>query len=185
MSSNLTIVIVHGSYHTPAPYEPLRKALESRGYETHCPQLPCSNLENLVINPSNPDFSIPPPPAGHPPQSADSDVVKVLLKTLVEEQGKNVLLVAHSSGGWSATEAVVPEFQLAQREKEEKIGGVIGIFYVAAFVVEMGGSVAGQIFDDLKHDLDWITFHVRSRLFLIEVSCFSLILANKYRKLQI
>jgi hypothetical protein len=184
MAANLTIVIVHGSSHTPAPYEPFRKALESRGYETHCPQLPCAELQNLVINPLNPDFSVPPPSAGHPPHSADSDFVKALLKTLVEEQGKKVLLVAHASGGWSATEAAVPEFQPAQRKKEGKMGGVIGIFYVTGFLVEMGESVVGQLFTDLKLDLKWITFHVRSRLFLTELSCFSVIPANKIRRTQ-
>ena len=184
MTANLTIVIVHGSYHTTALYESFRKALESRGYETHCPQLPCADLQNLVINPLNPDFSAPPPSAGHPPQSADSDVVKALLKMLVEEQGKKVLLVAHASGGWSATEAAVPEFQSAQRKKEGKMGGVIGIFYMSGFLVEMGESVAGQLFTDLRFDLKWIIFHVRSRLFLIELSCFAVIPANKIRRIQ-
>lgn len=184
MAANLTIVIVHDMCHTPAPYEPLRKALESRGYETHCPQLPCSALENPVINPSNLDFSVPPPSATHPPHSADSDVVKALLKTLADEQGKKVLVVAHGSGGWSATEATVPEFQPTQRKKDGKMGGVIGIFYVTGVLVTMGESASGQLFTNLKHIKELATYQVRSCLFLTELGCSPSILANKIRRTQ-
>lgn len=159
MTPKPAIVIVHGSYHTPAPYDGLRKTLESHGYETYCPQLPCAELKNLVANPSTPDFDSD--PISHPPQSADSDVIKSLLKTLVQDEGKTVLLVAHSSGGWSASEAAVPEFQSEMRKKEGKEGGIIGVFYISAFLIAMGESVSGTYFRDLQEQTTWLTLHVR------------------------
>lgn len=154
MAPKAAIVIVHGSYHTPAPYHGLRKALESHG------QLPCSVLKNLIADPDNPDFDTDPSSnPSHPPHSADSEVIKSLLKTLVSEESKKVLLVAHSSGGWSANESAIPEFQAEKRKEQGKEGGVLGIFYISAFLIEVAESLSGTYFRDSKDASDWITLH--------------------------
>ncbi|KAF2710441.1 hypothetical protein K504DRAFT_490563, partial [Pleomassaria siparia CBS 279.74] len=155
----IVIVIVHGSYHTPAPYGSLSKALETHGHSTHCPQLPGALLQNLVSDASNPDFdAAAPPPSGYPAQSDDADTIKSLLKTLVEEQGKKVLLVAHSSGGWSASEAAVPDLQRDVRSKEGKEGGVIGVFYMTALLVARGESTSAT-FGQIAIVPAWVDWH--------------------------
>ncbi|TVY17973.1 hypothetical protein LARI1_G003974 [Lachnellula arida] len=45
----------------------------------------------------------------------------------------------HSSGGFAATASAIPEL-LAKKRKED-MGGIIGIFYAAAFLIPVGASV--------------------------------------------
>lgn len=138
-TSNLAVVLCHGSYHTPAPYTPLLDAFKSRGIDAYCPQLPTADLSKLDVGDvNNPDFDRAPPTGGYPQGEADVQVVLEVLKPLVE-QGKDVLLLAHSAGGWVATEAARPELQSKNRAASS--GGIIGIFYMGAFVIPVGESV--------------------------------------------
>lgn len=139
---NLAIVLCHGSYHTPAPYAPLLEAFRSRGVDAHCPQLPTADLAKLGVGDvSRPDFDRPPPPGGYPQGEEDAQAVLEVLRPLVEG-GKEVLLVAHSSGGWVATEVARPEMQAKARAGRGLSGGVVGIFYMGAFVIPVGESVS-------------------------------------------
>lgn len=55
--SFLLYFLTHGSYHTPAPYESLFDAFESKGFDAYCPQLPTSDLTKLDVGDINkPDF---------------------------------------------------------------------------------------------------------------------------------
>ncbi|KAF2463952.1 uncharacterized protein BDR25DRAFT_329414 [Lindgomyces ingoldianus] len=121
--SNLAVVICHGCYHSPEPYMPLVKALNSRGFDAHCPQLPTADLTKLNVGDVHqPDFDREPPEAGYPQGEQDKEIVVDVLKHLINEQGKNVLLVGHSAGGWVATEAALPEFQLKSRQEKGLFG---------------------------------------------------------------
>ncbi|RAL17467.1 alpha/beta hydrolase [Aspergillus homomorphus CBS 101889] len=134
------IVICHGSYHTPAPYEPFIEQLGFHGYEAYCPQRPTCDLSKLNVgDTSNPDFDRPPPPGGYPSDTEDVNVILELLDKLINQEGRQVLLVAHSSGGWVATQAAIPEYHA--RPSEGKTAGIIGIFYYGAFLVPVGESV--------------------------------------------
>ena len=147
--------------YAPAPYFSLRKLLESQGHETHCPQPPSADLKQLLSDPTSPNFDQDPPPSGHPPQTQDSDVIKTLLKYLVEKDGKEVLLIAHSSGGWSASEAAVPEFQFQARQAEGKEGGIIRIFNIASFLIPVGQSVRSTFSGKPNEEpAPWFTLHV-------------------------
>jgi pimeloyl-ACP methyl ester carboxylesterase len=143
--SGLAVVICHGNYHTPAPYCPLISALQAKGIEAYCPQLPTSDLSMLNVGEdiSNPDYDLGPPAAGYPQGEEDVDAVLQVLQPLVEEQGKNVLLIGHSYGGWVATEAARPELQARKRKEQGEglVGGIIGILYVGAFIIPVGESV--------------------------------------------
>ncbi|KAJ5622747.1 hypothetical protein N7490_011352 [Penicillium lividum] len=135
------IVICHGSYHSPAPYQPFVEALESQGYETYCPQRPTADLSrHNVGDVNNPDFDLGPGPEGIPSDYEDVAVIHKVLERLIQ-QGKRVLLVAHSSGGWVATQAAVPELQRKTRQLNGQDGGIIGIFYYSAFVVPINESI--------------------------------------------
>ncbi|AEO68384.1 uncharacterized protein THITE_2051219 [Thermothielavioides terrestris NRRL 8126] len=141
-SSDLAVVLCHGSYHTPAPYGPLLEALQAgRGIEAYCPQLPTADLSKLNVGDvHSPDFDRGPPPEGYPQGEEDTNTVLDVLKPLVEA-GKEVLLVAHSSGGWVATQAARPELQAKVRKSKGLVGGIIGILYAGAFVVPVGESI--------------------------------------------
>jgi hypothetical protein len=142
-------------------YASFTDALRHEGFECHCPQLPTADLEYLGVDPANPDYDRDPPASGHPPQSHDSSILKTALNVLVEEQGKEVLLVAHSSGSWSAAEAATPLYQRGARLAEGKQGGIIGIFNIAGFLIEPGRSIwstfSGQPNDAPKVDPAWTT----------------------------
>jgi alpha-beta hydrolase superfamily lysophospholipase len=141
VSKSFTVVVCHGSYHTPAPYQPLVDALTANGIETYCPQRPTCDLSQLNVgNPNNPDFDRRAPPGGYPLPADDAAEVGLLLDKLIA-QGKSVLLAGHSSGGWVAAEAAQYSRQAPVRAKEGKIGGVIGIFFIGAFIVPQGQSV--------------------------------------------
>ncbi|KAI0110724.1 alpha/beta-hydrolase [Nemania sp. FL0031] len=139
---NPTVVICHGSYHTPAPYKHLRELLEADSIDTYCPQLPTSDLTKLNVGDiNNPDFDREPPEGGYPQGTDDTDTILSILRRLVLEEGKRVLIVGHSYGGWVATNAARPELQEKTRKTQGLAGGVIGIFYIGAFVIPVGESV--------------------------------------------
>ncbi|KAL2814861.1 Alpha/beta hydrolase fold-1 [Aspergillus cavernicola] len=141
-SRNIAVVICHGSYHTPAPYGPFNSALEAQGFEAYCPQRPTCDLANLNVGDiNNPDFDREPPAGGYPSDTEDVEVVTKLLSQLINNEEKQVLVVAHSSGGWVATQAAVPELQATTRKHQGKTGGIIGLFYYGAFVIPVGVSV--------------------------------------------
>jgi pimeloyl-ACP methyl ester carboxylesterase len=120
---------------------PFLAALRTKGFEASCPQLPTADPARLVADPSNPSFNQPPPPNGVPEHVEDANVLNAALRKLIEDEGKEVLLLAHSSGGWSATEAAVPSLRRNARKDAGKQGGLIGIFYIAAFLIKPGESV--------------------------------------------
>lgn len=61
------------------------------------------------------------------------------MKQLITQDGKKVVLIGHSSGGFTATAAAIPELQAKNRTSES--GGIIGIFYASGFLVPVGESV--------------------------------------------
>jgi pimeloyl-ACP methyl ester carboxylesterase len=139
--SELAVVLCHGSYHTPAPYEPFIEALAAQGIAGYCPQLPTSDLSKLNVGDvDNPDFDIGPPEEDYPQGQEDAAVVLQLITDLVDN-GKKVVIIGHSSGGWVATQSALPEFRIEDRKEKGLPGGVLGILYVGAFVIPVGESV--------------------------------------------
>jgi len=144
MSPSFVVVLCHGSWHTPEPYQPFITALQEYGISAHCPQLPTSDLSKLNVGDvSNPDFNLPPPASGYPQPSDDVKVIQTVLYQLIVEQNKNVILYGHSSGAFVASEAAIPELQAKNRKEKGLKGGVIGIFYACGFVVPVGESIHG------------------------------------------
>lgn len=139
---DLAVVICHGSYHTPAPYMPLVDALTNAGIEAYCPQLPTSDLNLLNIGDvKTPDFDRGPPAGGYPQGEEDVKIILDTVGPLVNVKGKKVVLIGHSSGGWTATEAAVPALQAKARQDKGLAGGIIGIFFLGAFIIPVGESI--------------------------------------------
>ncbi|EIW83281.1 alpha beta-hydrolase [Coniophora puteana RWD-64-598 SS2] len=129
MSNSLkpTVLIVHGSWHAPAHYEPLGRRLEERGYNVFCPPLPSWHADPRATT-----------------LRADADAIEQALKKLVEDEQRHVVVVAHSYGGIVASEAVKASYGRKERAVEGKEGGVLHIVYMCAIVVEEGKSLVDQ-----------------------------------------
>ena len=140
--AGFTVVICHGSYHTPRPYEQFMTALHNRGVDAHCPQLPTSDLTLFNVGDvSSPDYNRDIPPNGYPQPSDDVKVIQDLLNRLIEREQRKVLLIGHSSGGPVATQAATPPLLAKTRKAKNERGGIIGIFYECAFLIPVGQSV--------------------------------------------
>jgi pimeloyl-ACP methyl ester carboxylesterase len=121
---------------------PLVDALKAQGIDAYCPQLPTSDLAKLNVGDvDRPDFDLGPPAGGYPQGEQDAEVILSILKPLIEEQGKSVILLGHSAGGWVATQAAQKELHAKERVKQELPGGIVGILYVGAFIIPVGESI--------------------------------------------
>jgi len=142
MSSPFVVMICHGSYHTPEPYQPFLNALKESGIVGYCPQLPSSDITKLNVEDiDNPNYDCPPPPGGFPQPADDVKVIEKLLHRLIIDEGKSVILVGHSSGGFTATASALLEFQAKSRQAQGASGGIIGLFYACGFLIPVGESV--------------------------------------------
>jgi hypothetical protein len=140
MFPGFAVLLVHGSYHTPKPYAPFLQSLKEAGIVAFCPQLPSSDPIKLQLgDPSNPDYDQRAPESGLPQPADDVKVIEDLLEILICGEGRNVLLLGHSAGGFTASAAALPVF-LAKNRKAN-MGGVIGIYYICAFLVPVGESI--------------------------------------------
>ncbi|KAL4940324.1 hypothetical protein BDV06DRAFT_22935 [Aspergillus oleicola] len=139
---SIAVVICHGSYHSPGPYGPFIRALQEWGFDAHCPQRPTCDLTKLNVGDINhPDIDRDPPAGGYPTDTEDVETIIQLLNQLINEEGKKVILAAHSSGGWVATQAAIPSLQATVRQAQGQLGGIIGLFYYSAFIIPVGESV--------------------------------------------
>jgi len=119
-----TILFVHGSWHTPRHFRRVRDVFETHGYETVCPRLP----------------SIGQPPPSGPNQ--DGACVRDELRRLIEGEGKEVVVVAHSYGGVAAQQGADAEFMRKLRAGRGLSGGVVHMLYLSGFLLRMGESLA-------------------------------------------
>ncbi|KAI9718841.1 MAG: hypothetical protein M1828_006530 [Chrysothrix sp. TS-e1954] len=118
------IVLCHGSWHVPGHYADLLDTLRRDGFETHCPLLPTCNGKRP------PDSSLP----------DDVMVIQSLIKSLVED-GRSVLVILHSYGGAVGSNAVSEELSRASRVRQGLEGGVIGLVYMCAFLLQPGETI--------------------------------------------
>ena len=123
-----TVLFVHGAWGTPRVFRQIIQELQVRGYSALAPHLPTCDAAALSEDPGM-------------DMAADVKAVEKEIRRLVMDEGKQVLLVPHSYGGVVATEAVAEELGRKRRLAVGKPGGVIGILYVAAFVIAPGTSI--------------------------------------------
>ncbi|PVH72729.1 alpha/beta-hydrolase [Cadophora sp. DSE1049] len=111
-STKPTIVILHGAWHSAVHFGPLISLLTKAGYPAICPTQPTYNAQ-----PPTKDLY------------DDANLVQSILKQLIEEEEKNVIVVMHSYGGVVGTQAGLK-------------GGVKHLLYMTAFVVKLGDTLA-------------------------------------------
>jgi pimeloyl-ACP methyl ester carboxylesterase len=139
--SKPTVLFVHGAWHTPNHFAPVRRVFEEAGFPTSCPRLP--SVGNA-------------PPIG---LMEDAQCIRDELVRLIEGEERDIVVVAHSYGGVVATQAVEQRFAKKTCEKEGKKGGVVRIVYMCAFLMNVGeplpgasgGSLAPFMLADVRH----------------------------------
>ncbi|KAL8654025.1 MAG: hypothetical protein Q9210_001766 [Variospora velana] len=122
--SKITFVIVPGAWHPASLYDEFTSRLREVGYGAVVATYPSCDSPN--------------------PQTAtceqDTDVLRQQCISMIEDGGKELLLVCHSYGGIPGGGAA---FGLSKKDRlqEGKEGGVIGLVYMSAFVVPEGMSL--------------------------------------------
>ncbi|KAH0436183.1 hypothetical protein CcaCcLH18_04473 [Colletotrichum camelliae] len=122
MSSKPVIVLTPGAWHSPESFEVFQTELHQRGWETRAT--------------TNVSVGAEPPTKGMFDDAASAHAV---IEELAD-QGRQVVLVAHSYGGIVGAQAV-KGLGYKQRAAEGKAGGVIAFVYIAAFVAPTGTGV--------------------------------------------
>lgn len=126
-ASRSTVLFVHGSWHTSEHFEPVRRLFEASGFPTSCPTQPSSSGAPAEVG-----------------LDEDAACIRNELDKLIMEQGKDVIVVAHSYGGVVATQAVAEDFAKKRRAAEGQPGGVLHLVYMCAFLLPLNVSLAGQ-----------------------------------------
>jgi alpha-beta hydrolase superfamily lysophospholipase len=129
-NQNVAIVLVQGSFQLPLVYKKLTDGLEYTGYPTFQPKLP-------TLNKSEGDEFL------SKTLNDDTEAVEQVLERLVTDEGRKVVVVMHSYGGLVGSNAISKELSLSHRKAAGKPGGVIHLFYFAAFVLDEHQSVLG------------------------------------------
>ncbi|KAL5002229.1 alpha/beta-hydrolase [Aspergillus recurvatus] len=128
MTSNtmVTVVLIPGAWLTPAFYEPFLNAVTTAGHSAICADYPSLG----PVDPKSADCK------------TDSDALSQILRAIVEDEERDVLLVMHSYAGMPGA-AAAKGLSKAERLGQGKAGGVVGMVYFAAFIVPEGVSCSG------------------------------------------
>jgi len=125
-SSKPTVVFVPGAWHLPSGFEAVRGQLAGRDY-------PSEAVAHLSVG-------------AEPPNKSLADDAASLRKTLegLADEGKEIVVVAHSYGGGVGADAV-EGLGAAQRAKAGRKGGIIMFVYMSAFVFPKGRSIMDML----------------------------------------
>lgn len=140
--SDLAVVIGAGAWHTPPLYAEFTRVLNGLGIECEAPLMPTLTvIDHDVTDDTNPIFdSIEDPTKPWPTLSDDANVIEESIVRF-SSQGKKVVVLGHSMGGFTASQASKPELSFKRRSQQGLRGGIVGIFYVAAFLLPVGLAV--------------------------------------------
>ncbi|KAE8375739.1 hypothetical protein BDV26DRAFT_283214 [Aspergillus bertholletiae] len=121
-----TIIFVPGAWLVPEFYRPFLEAVQAAGFPTYTAEL-------LSLNPVDPAAA---------DCATDAESIRRLVCSLVEDEGRDVVLVMHSYASMPGAAAAVG-ISKSERVKQEKKGGVLGLVCMGAFLVPEGISCAG------------------------------------------
>jgi pimeloyl-ACP methyl ester carboxylesterase len=122
-----TVLFIHGSWHTPKHFERVCALFQSHGYPISCPQMPSAG--NM-------------PPIG---LMDDALCIRSELERLIDNESKDVIVVAHSYGGIVGTQSIEKTFAKKEREESGNLGGVVRIIYMTAFITTKGESLGSAL----------------------------------------
>ncbi|KAH8892199.1 alpha/beta-hydrolase [Thozetella sp. PMI_491] len=119
------ILLVPGAFGTPASFDQLLPYLTEAGFSTFPASYPSCNPSNAAT------------------VSCLNDIVSIREKALLpllDQEGKNVIILAHSYGGVVAG-AAAKNLDLQTRKSQGKPVGVIGLVYIAGNITLDGESL--------------------------------------------
>ncbi|KAG0651321.1 hypothetical protein D0Z07_1839, partial [Hyphodiscus hymeniophilus] len=131
-----TILIVPGSFSPPSMYQSILDDLKSAGYEAIAIYLPTVGDAQKASGISLAD---------------DAAGIQAVLIKLVDEEGKDVILVTHSYGGIAGGEGA-KGFAKTEREARGRKGGIVRLLYVTALIARVGESLKDTMKDCPKLD---------------------------------
>lgn len=123
-SSAPVILIVPGSFAYASSYYTILDQLKEKGYEAYT-----SNLPSVTRQPPEEPASL----------SDDADHFRNIISKLAD-QGKDVIVLAHSYGGCVASQAVRDVLK-DERQAKGLVGGVVRLVYLTALVLPEGSSL--------------------------------------------
>lgn len=132
-----TLVLVHGAWHSVQCFDLLRSELQSRGWATETP---------AHVSPGDQSGTV---------HTADNArIIRQTLQKLCDE-GKTIVLVAHSYGGCTAS-CAVEGLSLRARRASGRAGGVVMFVYLSAFIIPAGTSMTQAFGEKLStwHKVD-------------------------------
>lgn len=142
-SSVPIILLVPGAFGTPAGYDPILPYLKEAGFTTHPGPYPSSNPRDPSAATCENDIA-----------SLREDVLRPLL-----DEGKDVIILAHSYGGIVAGAAAKdPRDPLDKqtRKSQGQAGGVVGLIYIAGNMTldkeSLADAIGGTYPDFIKLD---------------------------------
>ncbi|CAD6580718.1 MAG: hypothetical protein ASARMPREDX12_000248 [Alectoria sarmentosa] len=127
MSSKPTIVFVPGAFHTPKHFIPITELLQKSSYPSVTVSLPSIGAQAATATLTD-----------------DIQAIRSVLEKLIEEEGKDVVVAAHSYGGVPACQTVTG-LEKSERANGGKKGGVIHVLFIAALLVEEGKALADAL----------------------------------------
>lgn len=132
-----TLVLVHGAWHSVQCFDLLQRELQSRGWTTETP---------AHVSPGDQSGTV---------HTADNArIIRQTLQKLCDE-GKTIVLVAHSYGGCTAS-CAVEGLSLRARRASGRAGGVVMFVYLSAFIIPAGTSMTQAFGEKLStwHKVD-------------------------------
>ncbi|KAK9796253.1 hypothetical protein WJX73_004408 [Symbiochloris irregularis] len=119
---NASVVFVHGAWHTPECFDPVRLHLQKRGVETAAVELPSCGPQLASI---------------------EADVAAVRSKiAALAEAGQDIVMVMHSYGGKVGSWAV-RGLSKADRSAAGKQGGIVHLLYLSSLMLPEDGRDFG------------------------------------------
>ena len=119
-TSKPTILLIPGGWHPASSYSSIASRLSSLCY-------PIVILQNPSLNSSSRGLA------------DDVSCVRSALQTLIDAEGKDVIVISHSYGGLPAIVGMTGYGKCNQSGSREK-GGVVGTLFMAASIVPAGIS---------------------------------------------
>ena len=126
-SSKPTIVFVPGAFHTPSHFAPVIELLQKSSYPSLAVSLPSIGAQ-----------------AATGTLTDDTQAIRSVLEKLIEEEGKDVIMAAHSYGGVPACQSVGGLEKSKRADKGEK-GGISHVLFIAALLVEEGKALVDAL----------------------------------------
>lgn len=75
----------------------------------------------------------------------DTRCIRAVLDKLIVDEGKDALLIAHSSAGFVTAEAIDPELGKEHRQGQGLSGGATYLVYMSASVAPVGFVACGYV----------------------------------------